>query len=355
MRNLSRRRFLSTSGCFAGAALVRAERGAAQSAAATPRLTVACSNYIRFMPLATGDVRPKDLDLTWVRADRTEVLRRATGDTTIDGGESSMAQHIMRLDAGDRSFVAVPVFPLRNFTARDIYTRKGSTLSLRAVNGRRLGIYNWAASGAVWYRHLVRWSGQDPTKVRWIVGNADGSGPVTARGPFPANVTIAPEGKSLSDLLLAGEIEAFFAPLPPVRHHAVNGPIVRLMPEFRSVEQKYFAATRCYPPQHVMLIKGDRWQRDPSVGRRLVSACNESDAAFHVAQRLYPYNSPWLIGDVEDAENVMGADYHAHGLEKNRHAVDVFCQGAFDDGLTKRRLSVEDFFSEFLAASRASD
>lgn len=353
MTRISRRGFLVTSAA-AGAFAAPGRAAHAQAARGMPALSIACSNYVRFTPLATGDVRSKDLALTWVRADRTEVLRRATGDATIDGGETSMAQHIMRLDAGDRSFVAVPVFPLRNFTARDIYTRQGSTLSLRAINSRRIGIYNWAASGAVWYRHLVRWAGQDPHQVRWVVGNADGSGPVTARGPFPPNVTVAPEGKSLSDLLLAGEIEAFFAPLPPKQHHPSGGPIVRLVPDFQAMEQKYFAVTRCYPPQHVMVIRKESWQRDPSAGRRLVDACNECESAFHAAQKLYPYNSPWLIRDIEDAEMAMGADYHAHGLAKNRHAMDVFCQGAYDDGLTKRRLSVDDFFSEFLASSRES-
>ena len=47
---------------------------------------------------------------------------------------------------------------------------------------------------------------------------------------------------------------------------------------------------------------------------------------------------------------MLGTDYHAHGLEKNRHAVDAFCQAAFDDGLTKRRVTVDEFFAEFLRA-----
>jgi len=46
----------------------------------------------------------------------------------------------------------------------------------------------------------------------------------------------------------------------------------------------------------------------------------------------------------------MGIDYHSHGLPKNRQAVDVFCRSAFADGLTKRRLTVEDFFAESLKA-----
>jgi hypothetical protein len=47
----------------------------------------------------------------------------------------------------------------------------------------------------------------------------------------------------------------------------------------------------------------------------------------------------------------MGADYHAHGLEKNRHAVGVFCRAAFEDGLTRRRLTADDVFADFLRST----
>jgi hypothetical protein len=81
-----------------------------------------------------------------------------------------------------------------------------------------------------------------------------------------------------------------------------------------------------------------------------VDAFNKSEGAFEAGQRRFPYNSPWLIEDVEDAVRVMGADYHAHGFEKNRHAVDVFCRSAFEDRLTRRLLTAEDFFADFLNA-----
>ncbi len=344
---VSRRQFIAA-GCAAGGALGHSL--AAGAAPAVPALTLACSNYVRFMPIATGDVRPNDLALTWVRGDRTEMLRRATDDAAIDGGESSMAQHVMRLDRGDRSLVALPVFPLRNFTARDLYTRKGMALNAGTLGGRRIGIYNWGASGAVWYRHLVRYFGHDVTKIAWVVGGTDGPATVTVPDPPPSHVSKAPTGASLSDLLVAGTIDAFFAPLPPRKYHPVDGPIVRVFPDFRAVEQKYFADTRCYPPQHVVLIRRASWDRDRTVGTRLVDAFNESETMFEAAQRQFPYNSPWLIADVEDAARLMGADYHAHGLEKNRHAVDVFCRSAFEDGLLKRRLTADDFFVDFLKA-----
>jgi 4,5-dihydroxyphthalate decarboxylase len=216
------------------------------------------------------------------------------------------------------------------------------------LSGRRVGIYNWAASGAVWYRHLLRHLGSDTKKVQWIVGGVDG--PATVRLPDPPlpYVTPAPAGTSLAPLLVNGDIDALFAPLPPGDFHPAKGPIVRAVPEFQAMEQKYFADTGCYPPQHVIVLRRASWQRDPSVGRRLVDAFNQSETSFEALQRQFPYNSPWLIEEAEQTARLMGPTYHQHGVEKNRRAVDTFCQAAFDDGLTKRRVTVEEYFEEFM-------
>jgi 4,5-dihydroxyphthalate decarboxylase len=353
MRPCSRRQFIGTTSAAAVAPFVSDLSIGKQAAASTSALTLACADYVRLMPVATGDVRPAALTLTWLRGDRSEMLRRATTDPAVHGGETSMAQHLIRVDRGDRSLVAIPVFPLRNFTARDIYTLRASTLSPSALNGKRIGIYNWAASGAIWYRQLVRFLGQDPGKVQWIVGSPDSTAAVTVSVPLPSNVALAPSGSSLSDLLLAGDIVAFFAPLPPSKYDAVSGPIVRLIPDFRSVEQRYFRETRCYPPQHVLVLRREVWERDRSVGARLVETFERSEASFTAAQRLYPYATPWLVSEIEETERLMGRDYHPHGLEKNRHALDVFCQSGFEDGLTRRRVTVDEFFAEFVQTGRA--
>lgn len=347
MAHLSRRAFLTTSSLGAGAAVgaVRAEAQAPRAGA----LTLTCANYVRFLPIATGDVRPRDLALNWVRGERNEMLRRATDDAAVDGGETSMAQHVQRLDRGERSLVAIPIFPLRNFTARDLYTRKGVEIAPDTLAGRRIGIYNWAASGAVWYRHLLRYLGNETAKVQWLVGGVDGPASVRLPDPPLPYVTAAPADVSLSGLLLSGKIDALFAPLPPRAFDSVNGPIVRAFPGFQAMEQKYFADTGCYPPQHVIVVRRASWDRDRAAGRRLVDAFNDSEVAFEALQRQYPYHSPWLIDEVETAARLLGPSYHAHGLDANRRAVDVFCQAAFDDRLTRRRVTVEEFFAEFMS------
>ena len=59
-------------------------------------LTLACADYDRIMPLATGVVAPDGIDLTmilgeggsWAR--RTELLGSVIADPSVDGGEGSI-------------------------------------------------------------------------------------------------------------------------------------------------------------------------------------------------------------------------------------------------------------------------
>jgi 4,5-dihydroxyphthalate decarboxylase len=354
MSEITRRSFFGTAGSLAGASMLGIPtfegrpRGASEAT-----VTLAVTEYLRFTPLLTGQVEGRDVGIRWERGSRREMLDRTLDDPDVDGGEGSMLGHLLRVDRGDRSMVAVPVFLLRNFTARDLYTRRGSGLQPQDLNGRRLGIYNWAASGAVWYRHLLRFLGCDPASVQWVVGGTDRPATVTARAPLPPHVRDAPPDRSLTDLLQQGGIDALFTPLPPAAYHRDTGPLARVIPEYPSLEKRYFRETGFYPPQHVLLMKRGAWERNPQVGSSLLGTFQDCEDVFTSAQRLYPYESPWMIREVEDTELLMGLDYHAHGLVKNHAAVDGFCQAAFDDGLTARRISVEEYFEEFLAATRS--
>ena len=98
-------------------------------------LTLTVADYARIMPLATGAVAPDGIRLNVVTGqngswpERANLLRRALTDPTVDAGEGSMGQHLARIDRGDRSFVALPAFVLRNFTARDLYVLKDGPVS----------------------------------------------------------------------------------------------------------------------------------------------------------------------------------------------------------------------------------
>jgi 4,5-dihydroxyphthalate decarboxylase len=317
------------------------------------RLT--CADYARVMPLAVGAVKPDGIALTMVLGNegswpmRAEMLRRAANDPSVHGGESSMAGHLRRIDKGDRSLMALPVFPLRNFTARDLYVRKDGPVKAPAdLSGKRVGMYDWVASGCIWYRHFLRFIGVVPEDLQWCIGAVDEPNITSHVYTLPDGVRAAPAGRSLSEMLVAGELDAIYSPPRPRRYHSVDGPIVRLFPDIRAIERAYFHATRMFPPQHLIVLRREVWQQNKWIARALTDAFIRCTEAFAKAQRSFPYVSPWLDAEMEETEALMGADFHADGFERNRETIEAFAEQAHVAGIVGRRISAEEYFAEFL-------
>jgi 4,5-dihydroxyphthalate decarboxylase len=163
-------------------------------------------------------------------------------------------------------------------------------------------------------------------------------------------VKAAPQGRSLSEMILAGELEAIYSPPRPQAYRPVDGPLARLFPDFRSVEQEYFRKTGAFPPQHLIVVRRETWEPNRWIARRLTEAFVACNDTFTAAQKSFPYATPWLEAELEDTEAVMGGDFHPYGLERNRAQVDMFAGEALRLGLTHRRVAVEEFFADYLAS-----
>jgi 4,5-dihydroxyphthalate decarboxylase len=319
------------------------------------KLTLTCADYARVMPLVTGAVKPDGIALTlevgkagsW--ADRAEMLRRAIQDPEVAGGEGSVCVHLLRMDRGDRSMVGLPVFPLRNFTARDLYVRKGGKIAAPAdLAGCRIGMYGWANSGAVWYRHFLRYLGVDLEALTWWIGPVDAPRPTTSTFVLPPHVKEPEPGVSLAQMLEAGELDAIYSPGRPKRYDPADGPIIRLFPEFRAIEQAYYRSTGAFPPQHLMLLKRAVWEANPWIAASLTDAFIACEEMFRAAQRSFPYASPWLEAELEQTVALMGEDFHADGYARNASQIAMFAGQAFESKLTSRLVGVEEYFREYL-------
>jgi 4,5-dihydroxyphthalate decarboxylase len=319
------------------------------------RLT--CADYAKLAPLMIGDVKPAGVDLTLIHRTegswlgRVEMLQRATGDTSVDGGETSMAGHLRRIAGGDRSFVALPVFPLRNLTARDLYIRKdGPIRQASDLIGHRVGMYDWVASGTIWYRHFLTWIGVPPDRLQWWIGQVEGAWSARHPGDFPPGVSPVPEGQTLVKMLLAGDLEAVYSPPRPIPYHPKDGPIVRLFPDPRPIEHEYYRATKCYPPQHLIVLRRPVWEANKFLAKAITDAFIDNNRVFAASIRNFPYASPWLDSELEEAEAVMGAGYQPDGYEAGKREVDIFCRQSHDAGITPRMVTAEEYFEEFLAS-----
>jgi 4,5-dihydroxyphthalate decarboxylase len=320
-------------------------------------ISLTCADYARVMPLATGDVKPEGIALTLILGRsgsweiRAEMLRRALNDPTVQGGEASMAGQLRRIDKSDRSIIGLPVFPLRNFTARDLYVCKdGAVKAPPDLIGKRIGMYDWVASGSIWYRHFLRFIGVLPDSLEWWIGDIDTPRAATHLYTLPEGVHRPPAGRSLAEMLIAGELDAIYSPARPQRYDPKNGPIVRLFSDTRAIERDYFSRTGCFPPQHLVILRRDVWERDKWIARRLTDAFIHCNDRFAAAVRNFPYVSPWLDAELEETEALMGADFHPYGFETNRKTIDVFCRQAYEIGIVSRMISAEEYFAEYLAS-----
>src|SRR5437773_3516398 len=141
-------------------------------------IVLTCADYARIMALATGEVKPEGIALTLLLGSRgswparAEMLRRAVQDPAVHGGEWSMAQYLYRIDKGDRTLVGLPVFPLRNFTARDLYVRRGGPTRNPPVSAAKAsGRSGIPPTGRICTRHFLRFIGVDPASIQWWIGD----------------------------------------------------------------------------------------------------------------------------------------------------------------------------------------
>ena len=97
-------------------------------------ITLTCSDYARVMLLrirrdqGRWDRPIPRYQQTRSWTDRQEMMRRAMHDPAVHGGEASMAGQLRRIEQGDRSYIALPIFVLRNFVARDLYVRNDGAI-----------------------------------------------------------------------------------------------------------------------------------------------------------------------------------------------------------------------------------
>src|SRR5438132_569221 len=180
-----------------------------------PMLTLVMNDFDFLAPLACGEVVAEGIDLRLER-DTQRALDRTLADPAIHAGELSLARHVARTAAGDRAFVAVPIFPHRAFRHRCFFVRRRSGLrDLGDLAGRRIGTNEWPATGNTWSRAALRERGVEIEGIAWSVGTVDAPSPGAIKDPLPAHVQPAPAGRSLRAMLLDGELDALMIAYPP--------------------------------------------------------------------------------------------------------------------------------------------
>lgn len=135
------------------------------------QMTFACALYDRMSALYNGEVKPEGIDLNFIAINHPrDVFDRMMGGHEFDASEMSASEYICRYAAGDRTFVAIPVFPSRVFRHGFIAINDRTIKQPSDLNGKNVGVQLYTMTAAVWIRGLLQQHGVDLSTIQWVEG-----------------------------------------------------------------------------------------------------------------------------------------------------------------------------------------
>jgi 4,5-dihydroxyphthalate decarboxylase len=171
--------------------------------------------------------------------------------------------------------------------------------------------------------------------------------------PKGVKLTSMPE-KTLSGMIASGELDCVIIARPPNSFREKHPDVVRLFPDYESVERRYYEDTRVYPIMHILAIRKAVLDGQPWVARNLYNAFEESkrrslERILDPAVSRYPV--PWLTAYTVRMQEIFGGDPFPYGIEPNRPTLELFLRYAHEQGIAHYLAKPDDIFPSGIMAS----
>lgn len=315
------------------------------------RLSVAMGDYDRNRALYDGRVQIDGCDPVYMLLNPEEMFFRAMRSRDFDITELSFSSYLVKHAKGESPYIAVPVFLSRAFRHTSIYVRKDRIRKPEDLKGCRIGVPEYQLTAVVWARSILQDDyGVRPEDVTWVRGGIDTPGrPEKIKLELPAGVKIepAPAGRTISDMLDAGELDAFIAPRPP-SGAALNNPNVAWMfDDPTAVAKDYYRRTGIFPIMHVVGIRKELAEQNRWLPGAVFKAFGESKVR---ALELLADTSatkvtlPFVEEQLKAARETLGHDFWSYGVEPNRKTIEAFLYHHHAQGLSCRRVGLDELF-----------
>lgn len=315
-------------------------------------LTLAISRYDHVEDLTAGRIVPEGIRLTCLSLPVEEIFFRFLKHREWDVSELSFAKYASLISQGDTSLTAIPVFPSRIFRHSSIYVRRdGPVRTAQDLAGKRIGLPEWAQTAAVYSRGLLAHQyGVDLAGIDWVQAGVNEPGRAEkVRLDLPAGIRLTPAPtKSLSQMLVAGEVDAVLSAHAPDCFEHGHPDIVRLFPNYMAVEADYYRATGIFPIMHVIALKRTALDAHPWIAMSLLKAFEQAKRqsvarALEVTAPRFPI--PWCFEYARQAQELFGEDHWPYGVDRNRTTLEAFLRYAHEQGVCHRLLMPEDLFA----------
>jgi 4,5-dihydroxyphthalate decarboxylase len=314
-------------------------------------LSVAIGNYDRARPLFDGSVQIDGVDPVFMMLPPEEIFFRAFRTHDFDICELSMSSFTVKTAERNCPYVGVPAFVSRAFRHNSIYVRTDRIKSPADLKGKRIGLPEYQLTACVWARIILEDDhGIKPSDVTWVRGGIDDPGrpeKITVKLPPGVRLENAPAGRTISELLASGEIDAFIAPRVPSLAGAHHANIGWLFPDPIAAGRDYYKRTGIFPIMHVTGIRRSLVERHPWLPAAVLKAFEQAKA--RCLEELEDTATakctlPFVEEQLKAARELMGHDFWSYGLAPNRKVLETFLRHHHAQGLSSRLLAPEEMF-----------
>jgi 4,5-dihydroxyphthalate decarboxylase len=275
-------------------------------------------------------------------------FRRMVRDVEFDVCEIAPTTYIIARAYG-APFVGLPIFVVRRFHHGGLLVRPDAGInSPKDLEGKKVGVRAYSVTTGVWLRQaLMDDCGLDPSKVTWVVDDEEH----VTQLKLPANVIHAPEDRSLADMMADGELVAGLEGAagigrtgnPTAGWQEVEADYPDLLPNAAELEADYFRRTGVYPMHGTIVVKDSVLAEHPWVAQSLYNAFKQAkDEWLERVKAEGPQNA----SDKKYVKlmDIVGPDPLPYGIEENRATIEALERTAFEQGLTPRRMTMDELF-----------
>ena len=314
-------------------------------------LSVAIGEYDRTRALIDGSVAIDGVDPVYMPLVPEEIFFRAFRAAEFDICELSLSSYAIKTAQGDCPYIAVPAFVSRAFRHNAVYVRTDRIKKPADLKGKKVGVPEYQLTANVWARAFLDDDyGVKPADIHWIRGGIaqpDRPEKLTIKLPVGVRLDNAPEDATISALLEAGEIDGFIAPRPPSLIEKGHPRIGWLFPDPVAAAKDYFKRTGLFPIMHVLGIRralAEQHSWLPGAVLKAFEQAKQLAVEELTDTTVAKVTLPFVEEMLRDARAFMGENFWSYGVAPNRKVLDYFLGQHHAQGLSSRRLSVDELF-----------
>jgi 4,5-dihydroxyphthalate decarboxylase len=270
--------------------------------------------------LKRGEVKSAELSLDFADVKTVSTaFKRVVRNLEFDCSELAVVTFLMAKAYGKPLSLLPAVVMARFQHPHIVYNMERGPLSPADLAGRRVGTRSYTVTTSTWLRGILADDyGVDLDRVKWVTFEEAH----VAEFRDPPSVERAPEGKELTAMLLAGEVDAAIMPAVPT-----DPRLKPLIPDPAGAAEAWRKKYGAIQVNHMVVVKDSLSKSQPEAVREIYRLLERSKKAANLPK----------AGEI---------DTNPFGLEANRRNLEVVIDTVFRQGMIPRRFAVDELFDD---------